>query len=62
MIPSPPKSSYGNARAPAVDYTYANGDHGAHQIGLADWPLLLRLESAGKLIFQAMICVAGIGR
>jgi hypothetical protein len=40
-------------RAPAVDCTYANGERDAHQIGLADWPVLARLELAGKLTFKS---------
>jgi hypothetical protein len=39
-------------REPAVDYTYANGDRGTHRIGMDDWPILLRLECAGKLTFR----------
>jgi hypothetical protein len=39
-------------RMPAVDYTSANGDREAHPIGMEDWPILLRLERAGKLTFR----------
>jgi len=39
-------------REPAVDYTFANGEHEAHRIGMEDWAILLRLERAGKLSFR----------
>ena len=39
-------------REPAVDYTFASGDRVAHRIGMEDWPILLRLERAGKLTFR----------
>lgn len=39
-------------RDPAVDYTFSNGDRDAHPIGMDDWPVLLRLERAGKLTFR----------
>ena len=39
-------------RDPAVEYTFANGDREAHRIGMEDWPILLRLERAGKLTFR----------
>ena len=39
-------------RDPGVDYTFANGDREAHRIGMEDWPILLRLERAGKLTFR----------
>jgi hypothetical protein len=32
--------------------TFANGDRDAHRIGLDDWPILLKLERAGKLTFR----------
>ena len=39
-------------REPAVDYTFASGDRVAHRIGMEDWPILLRLERAGRLTFE----------
>ncbi len=39
-------------REPAVDYTFASGDRVAHRIGMEDWPILLRLERAGRLSFR----------
>jgi hypothetical protein len=39
-------------RMPAVDYTFANGDREAHPDRHGDWPVLLRLERAGKLSFH----------
>jgi hypothetical protein len=39
-------------REPAVDYTYPNGKRATHRIGMDDWPILLRLERAGKLTFS----------
>jgi hypothetical protein len=39
-------------RDPAVDYTFRNGARQAHRIGMKDWPILLRLERAGKLTFR----------
>ena len=39
-------------REPAVDYTFANGDREGHRLGMEDWPILLRLEGAGKLTFR----------